>query len=143
MSKEIRLPAGYAPAFALGMADSNGQFSVVDESRPLPVVMKKAPTSGGTLLEGETQATVEIGPFQPTLDSPIIVALTGTWTGQVRLTRSTDSGITRLPLTVGGNPWAVYGGNVCEQAWVETENGATYFLDVIVSSGTVKYRVSQ
>ena len=144
MSKEIRLPAGYAPAFADGISDQSGNFMAVDETTRLPVIVqKKSPSASAALVAGCTRNSTAIGPITVAQELPIVVALTGTWSGEVRLLRSTDEGGTRLPLTVAGNPWAVFAGNVCEQAWVETEKGVKFYLDITVANGTVQYRVSQ
>ena len=71
------------------------------------------------------------------------MTLSGDWQGTARLLRSTDSGATMLPLRVGGLPWAEYTQSGCEQAWVETEDGISFYLDVTLTSGTLAYRVSQ
>jgi hypothetical protein len=65
------------------------------------------------------------------------------WDGTVRLLRSTDGGATKVPLRVGGASWAEYTQPGCEQAWTETEEGTSFYLDIALNSGTIDYRVSQ
>lgn len=72
-----------------------------------------------------------------------MVQLGGSWTGLVQVTRSVDGGVTRNALTVSGQPWARFTGNVCEPVWEEAEDGAELYLDITVNSGTLTYRVSQ
>lgn len=139
-SPPISVPAGFAPAYALGYADTNGQLALVSNSAPLPVTTSApAPTP----LVGQTGASDVIGPFSATPGRPIVVELAGDWAGTVRLLRSTDGGVTRLPLRVGGARWGEYSESGCEQAWTETEDGVAFYLDVALSSGAVAYRVSQ
>jgi hypothetical protein len=57
--------------------------------------------------------------------------------------RSVDDGDTKLPLTVGGLPWAAFTGNACEPVAEESESGAAYYLDVTLASGTLTYRLAQ
>jgi hypothetical protein len=59
------------------------------------------------------------------------------------LLRSTDGGSTMLPLRAGGGAWAEYTAPGCEQAWTESEEGVSFYLDIALNSGTVAYRVSQ
>lgn len=76
---------------------------------------------------------------------PINVSITGTASGlSARLTRSFDSGATWLPLTVAGQPYAVWTGNISEQAWVETEAGVQFRVEVAaLAAGTATIRISQ
>jgi hypothetical protein len=48
-----------------------------------------------------------------------------------------------VPLRVGGSAWAEYADPGCEQAWTESEEGVSFYLDIALNSGTVAYRVSQ
>lgn len=72
-----------------------------------------------------------------------MLALSGTWTGTVKLLRSTDGGATKLPLTAAGLAWGVFNANCCEPVWEEAIVGAALYLDATLSSGTLTYRVAQ
>lgn len=136
----IATPAGFAPAYALGYSDTAGQLALVSDAAPLPVATSApAPTP----LAGTAAGSQLAGPFNATAGRAVVVALDGVWGGTVRLLRSTDGGVTRLALRVGGQAWAEYTSPGCEQAWVETESGASFYLDIALTSGSVAYRVSQ
>ena len=62
----------------------------------------------------------------------------GTW-----MLRSTDGGTTRLPMTIGGSGWGSFQGNCNEPVAEESVAGATYYLAIAVTSGTLSYRVTQ
>jgi hypothetical protein len=136
----ISLPAGYAPAFALGFADSTHNLNIVSDGLRLPVAFAGAAPPP---LSGETSESLVAGSFAATPGRVISVTLDGEWDGTVRLLRSTDGGTTMTPLRVGGSPWAEYTSCGCEQAWTETEEGTSFYLDVALNSGTLTYRVSQ
>lgn len=136
----ISVPAGFAPAVAVGFADGDGQLALASSAAPLPVVTS-APAPAP--LAGESLESEIVGPFAATPGRVVVVALDGDWTGIVRLLRSTDGGATHMPLRVGGSPWAEYTSSGCEQAWSETEDGASFYLDIALQSGAVSYRVSQ
>jgi hypothetical protein len=136
----ISLPAGYAPAFALGFADSTHNLNVVSDGLRLPVAFAAAAPPP---LSGTTSQSLVAGPFAATPGRVITVTLDGQWDGTVRLLRSTDAGATMAPLRVAGSAWAEYTGSGCEQAWTETEEGTSFYLDVALNSGTLAYRVSQ
>jgi hypothetical protein len=124
----------------MGYAGSNGYLAVVSDTAPLPVAtLAPAPAA----FAGEASASQVAGPFNPTVGRVIIVTLDGVWQGTVRLLRSTDDGATKVPLRVGGADWAEYTASGCEQAWTETEEGASFYLDIALQSGAVTYRVSQ
>jgi hypothetical protein len=140
ISTPISAPAGFAPAYAVGYSDINGQLALVTEATPLPVAtFAPAPAA----LAGQASVTDLVGPFEPTPRRVIMVTLDGDWSGTVRLLRSTDGGLTKLPLRVGGATWGEYTVSGCEQAWSEAEEGTSFYLDITLSSGTVAYRVSQ
>ncbi|MBO0748802.1 MAG: hypothetical protein J2O44_00010 [Porphyrobacter sp.] len=139
-SAAISIPAGFAPAYAVGYSDAGGQLALVSDAAPLPVAMS-APAPAP--LVGQSAASELIGPFNATSGRVIVVTLDGEWAGTVRLLRSTDGGLTRAPLRVGGSAWAEYTESGCEQAWTETEEGASFYLDIALDSGAVSYRVSQ
>lgn len=136
----ISAPAGYAPTFALGFADPDVNLSLVSDGRRLPVaVAAPAPAP----LVGEASASTLTGPFAATAGRVVTVSLDGEWQGTVRLLRSTDGGVSQSPLRVAGAAWAEYTSSGCEQAWSETEEGASFYLDIALTSGSVTYRVSQ
>jgi hypothetical protein len=147
----ISLPAGYAPAFAIGYAAQDGQLAVVDDTKPLPVSFATSQpipvvTSGGPApapLAGQTAITTTAGPFAPASGRPVFVTLSGTWEGSVQVERSTNGGATRHPLTVAGLPWGGFTANACEPVWVENEAGVELYLAIEIASGTLDYRVSQ
>lgn len=141
----IAYPARYAPGVALNFADNSGSAVQVSESKPLPVTL--AATTGGTspapVLSGSTAAAIVAGPYAPVAGKPLVLTLTGTWSGTVRLLRSIDGGTNRLPVTLGGAPWAVFSGNVCEPVWEEAEGAATFYLQLTPASGSIVYRLTQ
>jgi hypothetical protein len=136
----ISAPAGYAPTFALGYADRDVNLSLVSDERPLPVAVA-APALEP--LSGTTSVSTVAGPFAATAGRVVTISLDGEWQGTVRLLRSTDGGISRSPLRVAGASWAEFTASGCEQAWNETEEGVSFYLDIALASGTVAYRVSQ
>ena len=142
----ISYPARYAPGVALNFADPSGGAVQVSQTAPLPVTIS-ATSSGGSAsappLSGLTSAAVTVGPFAAAQGKPIVLALSGTWTGTVQLLRSTDGGVTRFPLTLGGAAWARYQANVCEPVWEESESAATFYLQLTPSSGAILYRLAQ
>jgi hypothetical protein len=147
----VKLPAGYAPAFAVGYADASGNLVLAGPGDPLPVTLdsgtievqavESAPPPAP--LSGSASASGLAGPFAPVAGRAVTLALSGSWDGTVQLTRSTDEGATRLPLTAGGLPWGVYTANACEQAWFESEEGAELYLEIALASGEVDYRIAQ
>lgn len=141
ITKPISLPANYAQAIAVGYADASGNISLVDSATPLPVAIATAAPPAP--LSGTASANVSVGPFAPVAGAPVTLRLTGTWSGTVQLSRSSDAGATRSPVTAGGLEWARFTGNACEQVWQESEAGALLYLDIVITSGEVAYRVSQ
>ena len=139
-STSIAVPAGFAPAYAVGFSDTGGQFALVSDTAPLPVAMAAPAPSP---LTGQSSASEVDGPFEPTPGRVIVVTLDGEWDGAVQLLRSTDGGLTKVPLRVGGAVWGEFDAPGCEQAWNETEHGASFYLAIALNSGTVAYRVSQ
>jgi hypothetical protein len=137
----ITAPAGYYPPFALAFANGSGDGQVVGPVHPLPVAL--AAPADSTPLAGSTSASGVLGPFTPTAGRAIWLSLSGTWAGSVTVKRSTDGGTTKLPLTVGGLPWARFTANAYEPIAEEGPGGATYYLDVTLASGTLAYRLAQ
>lgn len=139
-STPIQSPASYVPSRAAAFADNDGNSLVVSASNPLPVFA----TAGSTTpLAGTTSASGSLGPFSPVVGRPVVLALSGTWNGTVKVKRSTDAGSTRLALTIGGDTWGEFTGNCCEPVWEESEAGAALYLDVALTSGTLTYRLAQ
>jgi hypothetical protein len=134
------MPAGYAPVFALGFADSTDNLSIVSDGLRLPVAFA---ASAPPALAGQTAVSTVAGPFAATPGRVITVTLGGDFDGTVRLLRSTDGGATMTPLRVGGMAWAEYTAPGCEQAWTESEEDVSFYLDIALTAGTVAYRVAQ
>jgi hypothetical protein len=143
MPLPITTPAGYHPSFALAFADEDGNGVVIDHDNPLPVAISAAAPPTSTPLAGSTSASGMLGPFAPVAERAIWLSLSGSWTGTVTLKRSVDGGTTRHPLTAGGEPWATFTANACEPVAEDGENGAAYYLDVALASGTITYRLAQ
>lgn len=137
----VSAPAAYAPVSAIGFAEADFTLSPVSADKPLPVCPVSVPAPSA--LVGSASASTVTGPFAPNSDKPVIVALTGTWSGTVKLLRSTDGGTTKLPLTAAGQAWGLFTANCCEPVWEETVIGAALYLDITLGSGTVNYRVGQ
>jgi hypothetical protein len=136
----ISTPAGYAPAYALGFADPAQNLILVSEADRLPVsAVPPAPEA----LTGEATSSGQVGPFEAAPGRIVSVTLGGTWEGTARLLRSIDGGATLSRLQVAGEPWARFTTPGCEQVWLETEDGASFYLDIQLASGTLTYRVSQ
>lgn len=140
-SVPVRAPAGFAPAFAIGQRDSEGNLSLVGPQAPLAVARAGGVTPAA--LEGQSGTPLIAGPFEPAAFSPVVLTLGGEWEGQVRVLRSVDNGVTLSPLTVSGAPWAHFASAACEAVWEESEAGATLWLDLAPTSGTIRYRLSQ
>ena len=141
MPTPIQSPASYVPSRATAYADTDGTALLVSSANPLPVSL--AATTAPALLNGTTGTSGVLGPFQPALGRPVMLTLTGSWTGTVKVVRSTDGGATRQPLTVAAQGWAQFSGNCCEAVWEESESAARLYLDVVLASGTLGYRVGQ
>lgn len=139
MPTPIQNPAGYVPSRAMTFADQAGNSAMVSAAAPLPVTTLTEPPAP---LVGSTSGNTVAGPFIPALGRALMLCLSGTWTGSVRLLRSTDGGTTRLPVTLGGSPWAEYDANCCEAVWEELDAGASLHLDIALTSGTLNYRLA-
>lgn len=140
MPTPIQNPSGYAVTRAVAFADVDGSMLQVAAATPLPVTLGSVAT---TALAGTTTGTTVVGPYLPALDRPIMLTLTGSWSGTVTVTRSVDGGSTRQPLTVNGSPWGQFTTNCCEAVWDEAEAGAQLFLDIALTSGSLTYRLAQ
>lgn len=136
----IQTPSSYVASRAAAFADTDGTAILVSAASPLPVSFGQPST---TPLAGSTATTGVLGPFVPVAGRAVVLSLSGTWAGTVKILRSTDGGTTRLPLTAGGQVWGQYSANCCEAVWEESEPGATLYLDVTLASGTLAYRLAQ
>ncbi len=141
----ISYPGRFAPGFALAYADAAGAALQVSSTTPLPVAVISGGSTGSapSALSGSSAVAITAGPFAPLAGRPLVLALSGSWTGTAKLLRSTDGGITRLPLSLGGAPYATFTANICEPVWEENEAGATFYLQLAPSSGTILYRLAQ
>ena len=95
MPTPIQNPAGYAVTRAIAYADVDGSMVQVAAAAPLPVSI--GASAATTPLAGTSSTSTVAGPYQPALGRAVILALSGTWSGTVTVTRSTDGGTTRLP----------------------------------------------
>jgi hypothetical protein len=136
----IQSPAGYVPSRGVAFADVDSTALMVSTAMPLPVTTSPAAVAA---LTGSAAATAVLGPFQPAAGRAIMLALSGTWVGTVKLVRSTDGGTTKLPLTINGTSWAQFTTNCCEAVWEESDSTARFYLDVTLTSGTLAYRLAQ
>ncbi|MFN2098880.1 hypothetical protein [Altererythrobacter sp. MF3-039] len=137
----IQLPAGFAPAFALGYSDENGDFVLAKASSPFPVA--SGDRTRPEPLKGTTLVSILAGPFSPVPGISVMLELSGSWSGTVQLRRSSDGGATMHDVTLAGAQWGNYAANACEPVWEESEPGAELYLDIAINSGTLTYRVSQ
>lgn len=137
----VSAPAAYAPITAIGYAESDSSLSPVSADKPLPISAVSVPAPAA--LAGSTATSAVVGPFTPNSAKPVVLALSGSWSGTVKLLRSTDGGTTKLPLTAAGLAWGVFSNNCCEPVWEESVAGAALYLDIVLGSGTVAYRVAQ
>jgi len=140
MPTPIQNPATYIPVQALSFAQADGNSGLVSAELPLPVTLLRPAASP---LAGTATATGQVGPFSPAAGRPIMLSLSGTWSGSVRVMRSVDAGATRLPLTIAGEAWGEFTANACEAVWEEYEEDARLYLDIVLASGALTYRVSQ
>ena len=139
----ISAPAKYASAVAVGFADPRGELTLVASGAPLPVTITNGSGPPTTPLVGKSNKSAVIGPFLPSPSAPMHLQLSGEWKGRVTLERSVDGGATRQGLTVGGIPWGSFGANVNEPVWQEVESAASLWLNVVLESGELTYRLAQ
>jgi hypothetical protein len=126
---------------AISFANAAGDADLVSATNPIPT--QEQPFAASPALTGNLASSSIIGPFQPRTGRAVVLALSGTWTGTVKLVRSTDGGATKLPLTAGGLAYGSYTANVCEPVWEESEAAALLYLDVTLTAGSVTYRMGQ
>ena len=143
MPTPIQNPSGYAVTRAVAYADVDGSMLQVAAATPLPVTVTSVGATATTPLASTASASAVAGPYQPALGRAVILVLTGTWTGSVKVTRSTDGGTTRQPLTAAGTAWGQFSANCCDPVWEESEASARLYLDITLTSGSVTYRMAQ
>lgn len=141
-SPPIATPGRFVPLQALAFGLPGEVAAAVARTNPLPIAVTRIAATA-TPMTGTVNATTLAGPFLPELGRPIWITLSGEWLGSARLLRSTDGGVTRLPLTVGGSPWAEFIANANEAIGEESDAAATYYLDIVLTTGTLTYRVAQ
>jgi hypothetical protein len=139
----IQAPAPYVPQVAVTFGQSGAAALAVDMGNPLPTrPVRVAATS--VPLAGTATASGTVGPFVPELDRAIWVTLGSGWTGAVQLLRSTDGGVTRLPITTGdGTPKGQWWGAVNAAVTEESVAAASYWLGLTMTGGTLAYEVRQ
>lgn len=137
----LKTPAGYVPQMAVAFANANGDAEPVSASNPLP--FQEQPFAAAPAIAGTVSASGVVGPFAPRAGRAVMLMLSGTWTGSVKVVRSVDGGATKTGLTAGGAPWGVYAANVCEPVWEESEAAATLYLDITLTAGALTYRLGQ
>jgi hypothetical protein len=141
MQSSIRLPGGYAPIKAIAFGGPDGDTMPVSATSPLPVALSMP--AANAPLAGSSAVALVVGPFAPQPGREMWLTLSGTWQGSAQLLRSTDGGVTMLPITLGGDTTCRYTANVNEPVAVETVTGASWYLDLAPTVGTVAYRVQQ
>lgn len=140
----IDVPAGFVPELAMAFKSPDGTATLVTQGNPLPISVGALPSAQSSPLSGTSVVSGSFGPFTPDLGRAIWLTLSGIWVGTVQLLRSTDDGVTRLPLTFAdGSVKGIATGNVNAPVVEETVQGATYYLAATLASGMLSYRVEQ
>lgn len=99
--------------------------------------------SGVAPVTGTFAATGFSAAFIPLAGRAFNISLSGTFVETIRLVRSFDAGVTKLPLTAGGFPTFTYT-TPCSESFQESEFGVSYYLECTArTSGTATYRISQ
>ncbi len=96
-------------------------------------------------LVGAFDAASQSPHFAAELGRPINVSLVPSddWDGSVRLLRKLPGAENFQPLTMLGDPWAVFIGPISEPVWEETEAGCSFVLACDHVAGSISYRISQ
>lgn len=142
-SPAIAVPAAYVGIEAIGFGTIGEELHSVTPDSPLPVATTIAAATS-IPLSGSTGTTGTAGPFVPQLGRAIRVILSGNWTGTVQLLRSIDDGATRLPITYpDGSARGSWSTNINSRVVEESEAGATYYLAITMTAGTLSYRIAQ
>lgn len=145
---KVITPAGYITPHALAYTDANGTAQIVSQTQPLPInavgtLPVQVVASTTAALAGTATVSKTVGPYTPLVGRSVMLSLSGTWSGSVSLVRSTDGGATMLPVTIGGAPWAVFSVNCCEPVWDESDATSLLYLQIVVTAGSVTYRLAQ
>lgn len=135
-------PAGWITETAIAFGEGQGA-QLVDAAHPLPVTVVAGAAAVSAPLSGTATTSQAVGPFAAVAGRALTLAISGTWSGRAQLLRSTDGGATRLPLAPAAIPVGIMTANGVDQPWIETEDGATYYLSIALASGALTYRVSQ
>lgn len=136
----IHAPGGYVPRHALSYTGGGGAAIGVSAADPLPVAFAVAtppPVTGSLAASGTTPNLAAVRGV------PAWVTLTGVWSGSVAVQHSTDGGTTWSGLTIGGEPWAVFTGNVAEPVLAPPGDAVLLRLSFARASGTLSYRIAQ
>lgn len=141
MPLPIVAPALSVPLYGVAFGTLDADATAVGHDNPLPVT-STVTAAASTPLVGNAGSPGTSAAFHPDPGREIVLTLSGDWSGTVSLLRSIDAGVTKLPATIGGDAlqWA---GSLNEVVWVETEAGATLYLQLAPISGTIAYRVAQ
>lgn len=143
MVQNIKSPAGFVPGVAISFGADGAAATMVTASDPLPTRAVFAPAATPPLA-GMTSASAMLGPFAPEAGRPIMLTLSGSWSGSVQMLRSADGGVTRLPLTYSdGSAKPVWTAALNAVVAEEMVAGATYYLGVTMTTGTLAYRMEQ
>jgi len=148
-SLNILTPGNYVPAIAIDYAAADGTAVAVSAANPLPMAAVTDLPATSTPLTGTVAASAVVGPFTPQMGRDVWAALVGSGaSGSAQLLRSTDGGATQLGLTAGGKPWAVWSfagvsGVIANEAVVTASDAAIYYLAIVLSGGSVTYRLGQ
>lgn len=139
----VKLPAAYAPQFAMAFGAVGGDAVPVDSATPLPVAVRASQSAAtSAAVSGTMSASGQSAVFTPELGRPTWVGLFGSWSGSVTLERRVGpAGIWRA-VTLGGASVS-WTGNANEPAYEESVAGAQYRLSFARTSGTLDYEVQQ
>lgn len=108
------------------------------------VVVVVTPASSLPVSGSASSGTTNSAPFIPQLGRDMYITLSGNFSGTVQVQRSTDNGVTWNNITVaGGQPWGRYTGACDEIVETPTDGASRYRLNIVLSSGTVVYRLAQ
>lgn len=138
----VKLPAAYAPQFAIAFGTVGGDATAVDQNTPLPVETRmRQAAAASSPVAGTMNASGSSAAFTPELGRPIWVRLSGSWMGMVTLERRIGTGAW-YPVTLGGETLA-WTANRNEPACEESVVGAQYRLNFARTSGALDHEVLQ
>jgi hypothetical protein len=102
------------------------------------------PSSSVVPITGTADGSSSSNVLVPDVGYYIYVTLTGTWTGTVQVERSTDNGVTWLPITTHeGSAAGKFTGNADEDVLLVADSQSRYHLKFDITSGSVSYRLAQ